>query len=61
MKLKYPTLSGDSLTYEEFKMRWLEEVVPERKPQALELAALRESVPNSVRIKITEVKTMKED
>ena len=39
-KLKYPTFSGDILSYQEFKRRWLEEVVPERKPQALELAAL---------------------
>ena len=38
----------------------MEEVVPERKPQALELAALRESVPNTVKNKITEIKTVKE-
>ena len=60
MKLKYPTFSGDILSYQELKRRWLEDVVPERKLQALELAALRESIPNVVRNNITEVNTVKE-
>ena len=38
----------------------MKEVVPERKPQALELAALRESIPATVKNKITEVETLKE-
>ena len=59
-KLKYPTFSGDILGYQEFKKRWLKEVVPERKPEALELAALRESIPATIRSKITEVDTIKE-
>ena len=44
-KLNYPQFNGDVLNYQEFKRRWKIEVVPERRPPALELAALRESVP----------------
>ena len=40
----YPNFNGDILNYLEFKKHWKEEVVPERKPIALELAALREAV-----------------
>ena len=39
-KLSYPSFNGDSLNYLEFKKRWNNEVLPERIPDALELAAL---------------------
>ena len=45
MKLSYPSFNSDILNYLEFKKRWKEEVVPERKPIALELPALSEAVP----------------
>ena len=44
-KLNYPQFNGDVLNYQEFKRRWNIEVVPERRPPALELAALKESIP----------------
>ena len=44
-KLAYPTFNGDILNYLEFKKQWRNEVVPEWKPAALELAALRDSIP----------------
>ena len=59
-KLKYPTFQGDILNYQEFKSPWENEVVPERRPEAIELAALREAVNVTVRNKITEVKTLSE-
>ena len=37
-KLNYPQFNGDVLNYQEFKKRWQIEVVPERRPPALELA-----------------------
>ena len=42
----------------EFKKRWVAEVVPERKPPALELAALRDAVPALAKAKITDISTM---
>ena len=39
-KLSYPSFNGDVLSYLEFKKRWKDEVVPERKPISLELAVL---------------------
>ena len=59
-KLSYPSFNGDVLSYLEFKKRWREEVVPERKPVPLELAALREAVPVLAKAKITHVSTMHE-
>ena len=44
-KLAYPSFNGDILNYLKFKKCWKEEVVPEWKPVALELAALRQVVP----------------
>ena len=52
--------NGDILNYLEFKKRWKEEVVPERKPVALELAALREAVPAIAKGKIVEISTVTE-
>ena len=57
-KLSYPQFNGDILNYLEFKKRWNNEVVPERKPPALELAALRESVPAIAKAKIADASTM---
>ena len=51
-KLSYPSFNGDVLCYQEFKRRWHIEVVPERRPPALELAALRESVSAIAKAKI---------
>merc|ERR1712055_523541 len=59
-KLSYPSFNGDVLNYLEFRKRWKEEVVPERKPVALELAALREAVPVIAKAKITDVSTLSE-
>ena len=42
-KLAYPSFNGDVLSYLEFKKRWREEVLPERKPVALELSTLSEA------------------
>ena len=46
-KLSYPSFNGDVLCYQEFRRHWRIEVVPERRPPALKLAELRESVPVS--------------
>ena len=51
-KLAYPSLNGDILNYLEFKKHWRNEVVPEQKSAALELAALRGSIPVVVKGKI---------
>merc|ERR1711942_336975 len=59
-KLPYPSFNGDVLSYLEFKKRWYDEVVPERKPVTLELAALREAVPAITKAKITDVSTLSE-
>ena len=59
-KLSYPHFNGDILNYLEFKKRWAAEVVPERKPQAIELVALRDSIPASAKAKIADVTTMDE-
>merc|ERR1712030_293438 len=59
-KLSYPSFNGDVLNYLEFKKRWKDEVVPERKPVVLELAALREAVPVIAKAKITDVSTVTE-
>ena len=34
-KLIYPSFSTDILAYQEFKRRWMTEVVPAQKPEAL--------------------------
>ena len=57
-KLSYPSFNGDILNYLEFKKHWAAEVVPERKPPAIELVALRESIPVSAKAKIADVTTM---
>ena len=57
-KLSYPWFNGDVLNYLEFKKRWKNKVVPERKPPALELATLRESVPALAKAKIADASTM---
>merc|ERR1712082_427826 len=59
-KLSYPHFNRDILNYSEFKKRWAAEVVPERKPQAIELVALRDSIPASGKAKIADVTTMDE-
>ena len=59
-KLSYPSFNGDILNYLEFKKHWAAEVVPERKPPAIELVALRESIPVSAKAKIADVTTMGE-
>ena len=59
-KLSHPQFNGDVLNYQEFKRRWRIEVVPERRPPALELAALRESIPAPAKAKIITVTTMAE-
>merc|ERR1712112_405079 len=59
-KLEYPQFNGDVLNYQEFKRRWKNKVVPERKPAALELAALRESIPALARAKIIATTSMLE-
>ena len=51
-KLSYPSFNGDVLCYQEFKRRWRIEVVPEWRLPALELAALKESVPAIAKAKI---------
>ena len=59
-KLSYPHFNGDVLCYQEFKRRWQIEVVSERRPPALELAALTESVPAIAKAKIIASTTMGE-
>merc|ERR1712121_629281 len=59
-KLSYPHFNGDVLNYLEFKKRWAAEVVPERKPPALELATLRDPIPILAKAKINDVSTMAE-
>ena len=48
------------MNYQEFKKRWQIEVVPERRPPALELAALRESIPALAKAKIVAATSMTE-
>ena len=57
-KLSYPSFNGDILNYLEFKKCWAAEVVPERKPPAIELVALREAIPVSAKAKIADITTM---
>ena len=57
-KLTCPNINGDILYYLEFKKRWKEEVVPERKPGALEIAALREAVPVIAKGKLIDVSNL---
>ena len=59
-KLNYPQFNGDVLNYQEFKRRWQIEVVPERRLPALEVAALRESVPAIAKSKIIAATSMDE-
>ena len=59
-KLAYPHFNGDVIHYLEFKKHWAAEVVPERKPVALELVALRYFIPALAKAKIAEVTTMVE-
>merc|ERR1711873_108725 len=57
-KLSYPSFNGDILNYLEFKKHWAADVVPERKPPAIELVALRDSIPVFAKAKIANVTTM---
>ena len=57
-KLAYPNFNGDILNYLEFKKRWKEEVVPERKLITLKLAALREAVPVIAKGKLVDVSNL---
>ncbi len=57
-KLAYPHFNGDVLNYLELNKRWAAEVVPERKPPATELVALRDSIPATAKAKIADVTTM---
>ena len=57
-KLAYPHFNGDGINYLEFKKHWAAEVLPERKPIALELVTLRDSIPALAKAKIAEVTTM---
>ena len=59
-KLSLPSFNGNVLNYQDFKRRWKLEVVPEKRPPALELAALRESLPALAKAKIIAVTTMAE-
>ena len=59
-KLCYPHFNGDVLCYQEFKRRWQIDVAPERRPPALELAALRESVSAIAKAKIIAATSMGE-
>merc|ERR1712082_514486 len=59
-KLSYPHFNRDILNYLEFKKQWAAKVIPERKPQAIELVALRDSIPASAKAKIADVTTMDE-
>ena len=59
-KLSYPSFNGDVLSYLEFKKRWKNEVVPQRKPVALKLTVLREAIPVIAKAKITDVFTLSE-
>merc|ERR1712240_781439 len=57
-KLSYPSFNGDVLCYQEFRRRWDIKVIPERRPPALELAAIRESVPAIAKAKKIPCTTM---
>merc|ERR1712055_1166611 len=59
-KLEYPKFNGDCLNYLEFRKRWREEVLPERKPISLELAAIREAVPVLAKAKLSDISTVTE-
>ena len=59
-KLSYPHFNSDVLCYQECKRRWQIKVVPERRLPALELAALRESVPAIAKAKIITATSMGE-
>ena len=48
------------MNYQDFKRRWKIEVVPERRPPAVEVAALRESVPVIAKAKIIAATSMAE-
>ena len=57
-KLACPNFNGDILNYLKFKKHWKEEVVPERKPVTLELAALREAVPVIAKGKLIDISNL---
>ena len=59
-KLAYLQFNGDVLNYLEFKKRWAAEVVPERKPPALELVTLRDSIAVTAKANIADVTMMNE-
>ena len=59
-KLSLPSFNGNVLNYMEFKRRWRLEVVPERRPFAMELAALREALPPLAKAKVIAVTSMME-
>ena len=58
--MSLPNFNGNVLNYMEFKRRWKLEVVPEKRPVAMELAALRKALPALAKAKIVAVTTMAE-
>ena len=50
-KPSLPSFNGDILNYQQFRRRWEVEVVPEKRPAAMELAALREALPAPAKAK----------
>ena len=59
-KLSLPNFNRDVLNYQQFKRGWNLEVVPEKRPVTMELAALCESLPATARAKIVAVTDMAE-
>ena len=57
-KRKYPTFKGDILESYEFCRKWNLEVGSERKPEHLELAALKDLLPLLARNKLHEVTSL---
>ena len=59
-KMNYTHFNQEILNYKEFKRRWDMEVFPERKPEQLELAALKESESTLVKNKLSDCITLQE-
>ena len=57
-KFAYPNFIGDILNYLKFMKGWKEEVVPEWKSIALELAAVREAVPVITKGKLIDISNL---
>ena len=57
-KLAYHHFNGDVLNYHDFKKRWINKDVFERKPAALELVVLMDSASAIAKAKIAEGATM---